>query len=92
MVSVYTQGAKISPDMAESILRIVTTKSEQFNVLDKLDLQEIINEVEHGFDELHAIDLIKQSPGFVSLIFIKKFPLTKDDMQQRFELSGVKPT
>ena len=44
VVSVYTQGAKISPDMAESILRIVTTKSEQFNVLDKLDLQEIINE------------------------------------------------
>lgn len=44
VVSVYTQGAKISPDMAESILRIVTTKSEQFNVLDKLDLQEIIND------------------------------------------------
>jgi hypothetical protein len=44
VVSGYTQGAKISPDMAESILRIVTTKSEQFNVLDKLDLQEIIND------------------------------------------------
>ena len=44
VVSVYTQGAKISPEMAESILRIVTTKSEQFNVLDKLDLQEIIND------------------------------------------------
>ena len=44
VVSVYTQGAKISPEMAESVLRIVTTKSEQFNVLDKLDLQEIIND------------------------------------------------
>jgi hypothetical protein len=46
VVSVYTQGAKISPDMAESVLRVVTTKTEQFNVIDKLDLQEIIKENE----------------------------------------------
>ena len=31
VVSVYTQGAKISPEMAESILRIELTKTEKFN-------------------------------------------------------------
>ena len=46
VVSVYTQGAKISPDMAESVLRVVATKTEQFNIIDKLDLQEIIQENE----------------------------------------------
>jgi TolB-like protein len=30
--------------MAESIFRIVTTKTEQFNVLDKLDFNEIIED------------------------------------------------
>ena len=44
VVSVYTQGAKVSPEMAESIFRIVTTKTEQFNVLDKLDFNEIIED------------------------------------------------
>ncbi len=29
-------------------------------------------DIEPGFSNYHAIDLIKQSPGFVSLIFIKK--------------------
>lgn len=67
-------------------------KLEVYSVIWKNNKDEIINDVEHGFDELHAIDLIKQSPGFVSLIYIKKFPLTKEDMEQRFELSGVKPT
>ena len=46
VVSVYTQGAKISPDMAESVLRVVATKTEQFNIIDKLDLQEIIQDNE----------------------------------------------
>ena len=32
--------------MAESVLRVVTTKTEQFNIIDKLDLQEIIKENE----------------------------------------------
>jgi TolB-like protein len=44
VVSVFTQGTKISPEMAESILRIELTKSEKFNVLDKLDMMETINE------------------------------------------------
>tara|TARA_B100000768_G_scaffold135971_1_gene126889 strand:- start:228 stop:1430 length:1203 start_codon:yes stop_codon:yes gene_type:complete len=43
VVSVYTQGAKISPEMAESILRIELTKTEKFNVFDKLDMMEILN-------------------------------------------------
>ena len=43
VVSVYTQGAKISPEMAESILRIELTKTDKFNVFDKLDMLEILN-------------------------------------------------
>ena len=48
VVSVYTQGAKISPEMAESILRIELTKTEKFNVFDKLDMMEILknNEID----------------------------------------------
>jgi hypothetical protein len=42
IVSVYTQGVKISPDMAESLLRIEVTKTERFNVFDKLDMMEIL--------------------------------------------------
>jgi curli biogenesis system outer membrane secretion channel CsgG len=44
VVSVYTQGVKISPEMAESLLRIELTKSEKFNVFDKLDMLEILND------------------------------------------------
>ena len=44
VVSVYTQNVKISPEIAESILRIELTKTEKFKVLDKLDMLEIINE------------------------------------------------
>jgi hypothetical protein len=43
VVSVYTQGAKISPEMAESILRVELTKTEKYNVFDKLDMMEILN-------------------------------------------------
>ena len=38
VLSVYTQSAKISPEMAESVLRVEMTKTEQFNVIDKLDM------------------------------------------------------
>ena len=44
VVSVYTQGVKISPDMAESLMRIEVTKTGKFNVLDKLDMLEVLNE------------------------------------------------
>ena len=44
VVSVYTQGVDISHEMAESLLRIELTKSEKFNVFDKLDMLEILNE------------------------------------------------
>ena len=44
VLSVYTQSAKISPEMAESVLRIEMTKTEQFNVIDKLDMNEILEE------------------------------------------------
>ena len=44
VVSVYTQGVKISQEMAESLLRIELTKSEKFNVFDKLDMLEILTE------------------------------------------------
>jgi TolB-like protein len=43
---VYTQSAKISPEMAESVLRVEMTKTEQFNVIDKLDMIEILEENE----------------------------------------------
>ncbi len=46
VLSVYTQSAKISPEMAESVLRVEMTKSEQFNVIDKLDMIEILEENE----------------------------------------------
>ena len=42
IVSVYTQGVRISPDIAESLLRIEVTKTERYNVFDKLDMKEII--------------------------------------------------
>ena len=42
VISVYTQGVKISPNMAESLLRIEVTKTEKFNVFDKLDMLEIV--------------------------------------------------
>ena len=44
IVSVYTQGVKISPEMAESLMRIEFTKTGKFNVLDKLDMLEVLNE------------------------------------------------
>ena len=44
VLSVYTQSAKISPEMAESVLRVEMTKTEQFNVIDKLDMNEILEE------------------------------------------------
>ena len=44
IVSVYTQGVKISPEMAESLMRIEVTKTGKFNVLDKLDMLEVLNE------------------------------------------------
>ncbi len=44
VVSVYTQNVKISPELAESILRIELTKTQKFNVLDKLDMLETIND------------------------------------------------
>ena len=44
IVSVYTQGVKISPEMAESLMRIEVTKTGKFNVLDKLDMLEVLSE------------------------------------------------
>ena len=44
IVSVYTQGVKISPDMAESLMRIEVTKTGKFNVFDKLDMLEVLAE------------------------------------------------
>ena len=44
IVSVYTQGVKISPDMAESLMRIEVTKTGKFNVIDKLDMLEVLAE------------------------------------------------
>ena len=46
VLSVYTQSAKISPKMAESVLRVEMTKTEQYNVIDKLDMIEILEENE----------------------------------------------
>jgi len=46
VLSVYTQSAKISPEMAESVLRVEMTKTEQFKVIDKLDMNEILEENE----------------------------------------------
>ena len=46
IVSVYTQGIKASPDMGESLFRIEVTKTEKFNVFDRLDMMEIIKQAE----------------------------------------------
>tara|TARA_Y100000385_G_C13072663_1_gene629813 strand:+ start:586 stop:1707 length:1122 start_codon:yes stop_codon:yes gene_type:complete len=46
VLSVYTQSAKISPEMAQSVLRVEMTKTEKFNVIDKLDMIEILEENE----------------------------------------------
>ena len=48
VVSVFTQNVKISPELAESILRIELTKTQKFNVLDKLDMLETINDQKIG--------------------------------------------
>lgn len=46
VVSVYTNGAKISPSAAESLLRIELTKTNTHRVFDKLDMLEIAEEKE----------------------------------------------
>lgn len=44
VINVYTQGVEVSPDMAESILRIALMKTEKYNVYDRLDVLEIAKE------------------------------------------------
>ena len=56
------------------------------------DNEEIINDVEYGYDLDHAMERIEQSAGFVKILFACKFPLTKKDMNKRKKLTGVKPT
>ncbi|MEC8969006.1 MAG: hypothetical protein VX756_07660 [Bacteroidota bacterium] len=46
IVSIYTQGIGSSDDLGESLYRIEVTKTEKFNVLDRLDMMEIIQQLE----------------------------------------------
>ena len=46
IVSIYTQGIGASDDLGESLYRIEVTKTEKFNVLDRLDMMEIIQQLE----------------------------------------------
>jgi len=46
VISVYTNGVRISPTDAESLLRFELTKTEKYKVFDKLDMVEIAKEKE----------------------------------------------
>ena len=54
VVNVYTDGVKISPNGAESLLRIELTKTEQFKVFDKLDMLEIAKDNEIDFKDCYG--------------------------------------
>tara|TARA_R100001463_G_scaffold57378_1_gene109585 strand:+ start:2148 stop:2447 length:300 start_codon:yes stop_codon:yes gene_type:complete len=67
-------------------------KLEVFSVVWKNNLNEIINDVEYGYDEEQAISRIKQSAGFDSILYIDKFPLSLKSMKLRKKLTGVEPS
>lgn len=52
----------------------------------------IINDVDCGYDKLHCIERIMKEPNYKEILFIQEFPLSKKDMDERFKLTGVKPT
>ena len=54
VVNVYTDGVKISPNGAESLLRIELTKTEQFKVFDKLDMLEIAKDNQIDFKDCYG--------------------------------------
>ena len=54
VVNVYTDGVTISPNGAESLLRIELTKTEQFKVFDKLDMLEIAKDNEIDFKDCYG--------------------------------------
>lgn len=67
-------------------------KLEVFSVVWKNNLNEIINDVEYGYDEEQAISRVKQSAGFSSILYIDKFPLSLKSMKLRKKLTGVEPS
>lgn len=54
VINVYTQGVQVSPDMAESILRIALMKTEKYNVFDRLDVQEIAKEKQINLSDCYG--------------------------------------
>jgi TolB-like protein len=54
VVNVYTDGVKITPSGAESLLRIELTKTEQFKVFDKQDMVEIAKDNQINFNDCYG--------------------------------------
>jgi len=54
VVNVYTDGIKITPNAAESLLRIELTKAEQFRVFDKQDMMEIAKNNQIDFKDCYG--------------------------------------
>lgn len=54
VVNVYTDGIKISPNAAESLLRIELTKTEHFKVFDKQDMVEIALDNQIDFKDCYG--------------------------------------
>jgi len=72
VVNVYTDGVKLSPNGAESLLRIELTKTEQFKVFDKLDMLEIAKDNEVDFKDcfgkkcLHNVGVLAEVDKIVT--------------------------
>ncbi len=48
VMGIYTQGVRVSPSMAQSLLRIELTKTNYYNVLDNQDMLEVVSK--NGID------------------------------------------
>ena len=54
VVNVYTDGVKITPSGAESLLRIELTKTQKFKVFDKQDMVEIAKDNQINFNDCYG--------------------------------------
>jgi len=64
----------------------------QYSVIWKDIKGKIINDVDCGYDKLHCIERTMKEPNYKEILYIQQFPLSKKDMDERFKISGVKPT
>ena len=73
-------------------LNSMAKQIKSYSIVWQSESGEIVNDVEHGYDIEMAVERIKQSPGVHKLLFVAPFPLSKKDMDERFKLTGVKPS